>query len=341
MKKNLCLWLVAALLFGLAGCTLPVEEIDWTGIAHSAGATPTAAGSAPTAEGTPEQGPGALDQDSPPVEPVAAEETQPPAVLTAQGACNRAAPGRPLDLTIPDGARLRPGQPFSKTWRLVNAGSCTWEPPYAVVWFSGERMGAAATQFLHDQVLPGQSVDLTVDMLAPPEPGVYQGNWMLSDGQAGLFGIGPSGNSAFWVRIEVVEALASPTPGALPTATATPIVFSGGEVTLYLEDWLDLDSGVINTGSADDLVFQLENEAQAVLMPANGARLAVFGAHAPDEGGCRSLRLSAEPLALDSLKEGAYLCYRSNQGLPGYAHLPVIDLEDYLLKMEFLTWSVP
>ncbi len=337
------------LLASLTACTLPVRQ---TGpgavqtavpVSTEAGATDFAptSGDKPVSDGS-QQVANVLGAAT--VEPTGKGEPQgatgPVLKSPVDMPCNRAAPGRPFDLTVPDGEVVRPGETLSKTWRLVNDGACAWTSGYALVFFSGEQMGSPASQYLHENVEPGGSIDVTVDMVAPLRPGTYQGNWMLSDEDANLFGIGPSGQSAFWARILVAEELATPTPGILPTPTVTPAIFYGGELTLYLQDWMDLDSGMINTGATDDLTFQMEGE-QAVLRPSVGTRVAVFGARTPTEADCRSLRLSVDPLILDSLKEGVFLCYRSNQGLPGYARLPVINLKDNFLKLEFLTWSAP
>ncbi len=344
MNKRLRFLTALIMLAWVAACTLPLEQsglpkpfrsdISTSTEAESIDATLDVQGGQPLSDGS-QQVANALGEATQAPTPNNPKKNAP-----LQAACNRAAPGRPLDLTISDGAILRSGQAFSKTWRLVNAGSCSWTPGYAVTWFSGEEMGAAGTQFLHESVAPGDSIDVTVDMVAPLQPGVYQGNWMLSDEDANLFGIGPAGQSAFWVRIQVAEDLSSPTPGTLPTPTVTPAVFYGGDLTLYLQDWMDLDSGRINTGSTDDLTFQMEGE-KAVLRPATGTRIAVFGARTPTENDCRNVRPSSNSLVLDSLKEGVFLCYRSNQGLPGYVRLPVINLKDNFLKLEFLTWSAP
>ena len=38
------------------------------------------------------------------------------------------------DLSIPDGSSVAPGAAFTKTWRLLNNGTCTWGPSYNLVW---------------------------------------------------------------------------------------------------------------------------------------------------------------------------------------------------------------
>jgi hypothetical protein len=50
---------------------------------------------------------------------------------------------------------------------LQNAGTCTWTKSYTISLFSGDGMGAAASTTLPADVSPGQSVDISVDMIAP------------------------------------------------------------------------------------------------------------------------------------------------------------------------------
>jgi hypothetical protein len=101
-----------------------------------------------------------------------------PTATTGQ-ACDQASPGNPIDVTIPDDTVMTPGQTFSKTWRLRNAGTCTWTTGYSIVWFSGERLEAPSSVALTSNVAPGQTIDVTVDMVAPQTPGTYQSNWKL------------------------------------------------------------------------------------------------------------------------------------------------------------------
>ncbi len=107
------------------------------------------------------------------------------------------------DVTVPDGTKFAPGATFKKTWRLKNIGTCTWTTGYALVFDSGERMGAPATVNIPSNVAPGQTVDLSVDMTAPNNAGRYIGYWKLRNAAGGLFGIGSTANKSFWVEINV------------------------------------------------------------------------------------------------------------------------------------------
>ncbi len=107
------------------------------------------------------------------------------------------------DETIPDGTVVAPGSTFVKTWRLENVGSCTWSSSYAAVFTGGDQMGAPAVINLPSSVPPGATVDLSVNLTAPSSSGHYRGNWMLRNDSGGVFGVGASGNSIFWVDIYV------------------------------------------------------------------------------------------------------------------------------------------
>ena len=154
--------------------------------------------------------------------PTIARSPQPDVTPSQAGACNRVAAGVPFDVTIPDDTIMQPGQSFTKTWRLVNNGTCKWTRLYAVVFFSGNPMGAHQTNYLNAEVLPGQSIDVSVEFIAPFEPGMYQSNWMLQSQAGELFGLGPNGDAPFWVRIHVVgPPTSTPTITPLPTGSET------------------------------------------------------------------------------------------------------------------------
>jgi len=123
-----------------------------------------------------------------------------------QGGCDSAA--FVSDVTIPDGTVLAPGAAFTKTWRIQNAGTCTWNTSYAVVFVSGTQMGGASPQLLTADVAPGSSVDISVAMTAPATAGSYTGYWQLKNAAGVTFA------QSFYVQIQVGS-------GATPTATAT------------------------------------------------------------------------------------------------------------------------
>jgi hypothetical protein len=105
------------------------------------------------------------------------------------------------DISIPDDTVIAPGQTFTKTWELLNSGTCTWAAAYSMVFVSGDQMGAPDIQPLGQEVEPGQTVELSVTLVAPLEPGNYRGEWKLRNTHGVLFGIGVEADDPFWVQI--------------------------------------------------------------------------------------------------------------------------------------------
>ncbi len=266
---------------------------------------------------------------------------QPAQSATPDIPCDLASAGKPIDLSIPDDTKLFPGQYFTKTWRLMNAGGCSWTENYAVVWFSGKQLGLTLAQPFEAPVMPGNAVDVSLEMIAPLDPGIYQSNWKLRNGQGNLFGIGPHGDAPFWVRIEVVP-LATPTLTAtLPLATPTPVVFARGSLQLSLDQEVDLDSGALGQAIGSDLLFRKSSEDPLFLVPENGAQIALYGLTNPEVIDCVQAPVSDLPIELIQFQEGSFICYHTTTGLPGRIFLAKADLQNYLLDLEYVTWSVP
>jgi len=120
--------------------------------------------------------------------------------------CNRAE--FVTDVTIPDGEDITIFDTFTKTWRLRNVGTCTWTSDYRVVFDHGDQMLAPnSAPITSGSVAPGATVDVSVPMEAPGTPGTYKGYWKLRGADGVLFGVGASGNVAFWVEIESISNL--------------------------------------------------------------------------------------------------------------------------------------
>ena len=111
---------------------------------------------------------------------------------------------------------ISPGAAFQKSWRVQNIGTCTWDSSYQLTPVGGNvppaRMGGRAVP-IFGPVAPGESVDLTVDLVAPLAAGVYQGFWSMRAPTGLLFG------ERIWVGVAVAEL---PTPTPPPTAIPLP-----------------------------------------------------------------------------------------------------------------------
>lgn len=119
-----------------------------------------------------------------------------------QGVCDQA--GFEEDVTIPDNTVLEAGQEFTKTWRLRNDGICTWNSSYAIVFDRGEAMsGPPSAQLTMGTVAPGETVDVSVDLIAPENTGTHQGYWKLRNQSGDIFGLGKDRDKNFWVKVQI------------------------------------------------------------------------------------------------------------------------------------------
>ena len=132
-----------------------------------------------------------------------------PTVTNTSIPCNFA--GNIIDVTYEDGTKVNPDTSFVKTWKITNYGSCTWTSGYSLIFDSGDRMDApAAVPLTSGTVLPGSSVNVSVQLKSPVAHGTYQGNFRLKAPDGTIFGIGPSGSGYFWVLIKVPSPTAAP-----------------------------------------------------------------------------------------------------------------------------------
>jgi len=181
----------------LAACNLPGKEsgYDINTLATFAAQTQIAAGTqsllTPQATTT-------LQQDTL-TDPAQAGTLQPVLPTQTGTPCNLAS--FVTDVTIPDDTTFLVEKPFTKTWRLKNVGTCTWTAGYKLVFDSGERMSGPETQPLTAvSVAPGETLDVSVNMIAPAVAGTYKSNWKIKDEKGEVFGLS---SGAFYVQIKV------------------------------------------------------------------------------------------------------------------------------------------
>lgn len=110
------------------------------------------------------------------------------------------------DVTIPDGTTLAPGSAFTKTWRLMNKGTCTWTTKYSLVFSSGDAMSGPATVSFPKDVEPGDTIDLSINLVAPSSTGDYAGYYQIETNSGALFGTGFGGGTKFFVKVTVKNA---------------------------------------------------------------------------------------------------------------------------------------
>ncbi|HSB66429.1 MAG TPA: NBR1-Ig-like domain-containing protein [Anaerolineales bacterium] len=125
------------------------------------------------------------------------------------------------DVTIPDGTVLAPKATFTKTWKLQNSGTSTWTTSYTLEFMNGEQMGSVVSVPISTSVAPGAQIDISVNMVAPTNPGSYQSNWKMKNASGQFF------NDPVYVLITVGSSstavpTSTGTQGATPTNTGIP-----------------------------------------------------------------------------------------------------------------------
>jgi hypothetical protein len=91
------------------------------------------------------------------------------------------------DITIPDDTEIQPGKKYTKTWRLKNSGTRAWGSGYTMKFAGGVLMSEKETYSL-PTVQPGESVEISIDMVAPTNPGTHYADWRLHDDKGEVFG---------------------------------------------------------------------------------------------------------------------------------------------------------
>ena len=130
------------------------------------------------------------------------------------------------DVTYPDGAAATPGQPFTKTWRLQNTSqSCTWSG-FTLNFVSGVQLGGPASVSV-PTTGPGQTVDISVPLVAPSNGGTYRGDWQLEDSQ-GVY-VSNGGGGSVWVEIFVPYSSNNISVGTNSISASYPKVVSPGQ----------------------------------------------------------------------------------------------------------------
>lgn len=120
------------------------------------------------------------------------------------------------DVTYPDGTKVLPSKSFTKTWRIQNVGTCSWNTSYAIVFDSGHGTGAPTATPLTAAVPPGGTIDASVIMTSPAEKGDYTWNFKLRSDTGRIFGFGNNYVYPITVVIKVDSFLLFPiNPGLI------------------------------------------------------------------------------------------------------------------------------
>lgn len=119
------------------------------------------------------------------------------------------------DVTIPYDTDMKPGQPFRKVWRIRNTGTVEWGEGHEFAFISGDQMGGPSAIPL-PPTKPGEESSISVDLVAPMNPGKTVGTWQPRDSDGNVFNfpmrveitVLPSGqidNAAFQSDVAVLQ----------------------------------------------------------------------------------------------------------------------------------------
>ncbi len=157
--------------------------------------------------------------------PDAATTATPGGTVSAAGLCKDSAILLE-DVTVPDNAQMQYGQKFTKTWRFKNNGKCKWNG-YTIAFVAGDRMETPDSAPV-PQTEAGQTVDISVELIAPSIDGSYTGYYELKNANGETLAIGIE--KTFWVKILIGNVLPAPVSTLAPTSSsgAVPTVKVAG-----------------------------------------------------------------------------------------------------------------
>ena len=224
-----------------------------------------------------------------------------------------------VDVTPGEEGVLRPNQRFTKKWILQNSGSTVWTTDYAVVFTGGRDMEGSRELALNVSIHPGESLELSLDLISPKEYGTFVGTYQLRNAQGELFGMGEDASQPFYNLVHIGPA------GQTLTLAKDEKVPSGS--------CFDFDSG-----------FRIDQENplcdfSLLLLNENGMFEFVpdfyssFGftevyAERPELSQCQNTPLSSE-IRFIKLQDW-YVCFQTNLGRYGWIHFSGSEDQDML-----------
>lgn len=294
----------------LAGCSSQVPT-------EVASATPTDT-QTPAATASPAESPVTTEEapaTQPPQQTPAAQEVARP---TNDPKCTNSA-AFVTDVTIPDNTPISAGTPFTKTWRVSNTGTCVWGPDYTLSYYSDERMSAPATVAL-PLTYPGQNADISIDLVAPNNPGTRRGNFVIKN-PAGLI-MKVNEDSRLWLIIKVTLDAPTATVAAGATGTGAGLVSS---TCAFSSDPANITDtlGAINAYRAQNNLpaYTINDKlAKAAQLHANDMACNSLTGHTGSNGSTPQSRVTDSGYTYSSVSENVQFSYPplTGQGVVNY-----------------------
>lgn len=154
------------------------------------------------------------------------------------------------DIAIPDGTVIQAQESFDKIWRLRNTGSTAWNPGYELA-FKGDGQFGAPESLPLPPALPGQEVDVSIQMKAPAAPGLHRSTWQPRNLQGTFFG------DLFFAEIRVPDAQ-PPTGRNGARLERHETIPNGTKLTTgeaFVKQWAIRNTGTTTWGDGYTLAF--------------------------------------------------------------------------------------
>jgi len=176
------------------------------------------------------------------------------------------------DVTIPDNSEIIGGSAFIKTWRIQNTGTCIWWSGYTLTHYSEEAMSAPDAVPL-PVTNPGETADISVDLIAPNVAGKYQGNFVVKNPADLIMQI--DNDSRLWLIINVASAPAS-------GSTATPASTGSGGGSGSTNAACALTTDAARTSAMVTALTNHRAQSSLAALPVNAQLSQAAQAHAND-----------------------------------------------------------
>ena len=103
------------------------------------------------------------------------------------------------------GKEISAGDDFMFVLRLTNSGLCTWTTEYLVILIANAGLKIVDRQEFKATAVPGQTVDIPIQVTVPDKPGSFSASWKLQNPLGEVFGHGEDGDQLFTMKLEVLE----------------------------------------------------------------------------------------------------------------------------------------
>jgi hypothetical protein len=111
------------------------------------------------------------------------------------------------DVTVIDDTVFWKNEKFTKTWKIENTGTTTWDTTYKLVYVDGPVLGETLIVSITSPVKPKNQIEISVPMKAPTTLGTITNYWRMMNGKGQFFG------DVLYVKIIVgTEAQKTATP---------------------------------------------------------------------------------------------------------------------------------